>query len=344
MDYSIIKSLLSNLLYLINKIFQLFGYKLVIGSYSGKNTLILVFYKKLFLKRIQPVNNSLIGKAKFFEFDIFHQIYDRRAIFYNKWDLESTLVAALAQSSELFSDKDIFDLGSNYGIFSLPYVNDKSINSHILVEANPFLTTCLKKTFNDNQVILNNAITGKINPLNEFVNLNIIPGGSGSSSMDPNIKDKNPFFSYALDVKAITPSLLFQTYKKSNNAVIKMDIEKQELNLLRNGFLETLKKSYDNYVVLIEFLISENQSFINEEFIQYFANYPIILFGEHNWKKNPQRINKNDFLDGRNLNLKKFYDFNLTTGIQINLKNIHSLEILLFSDRNLATKFLKNAS
>lgn len=344
MNYSLIKSLLSNLLDLINKIFQLFGYKLVIGSYSGKNTLVLVFYKKLFLKRIQPVNKSLIGKAKFFEFNVFHQIYDRRAIFYNKWDLESTLVAALAKSSELFSDKDIFDLGSNYGIFSLPYIKNKSINSHILVEANPFLTTCLNKTFNDNQVILNNAITGKINPLNHFVNINIIPGGSGSSSMDPKINDNNPFFSYALDVKAITPSLLFQTYKKSNNAIIKMDIEKQELNLLRNGFLETLKKSYDNYIVLIEFLISDNDKLINEEFVNYFENYPIILFGEHNWKKNPQRINKNDFLDGRNLNLKNFYDLNLTTGIQINLKNISFVDILLFSDRNLATQFLKNAS
>lgn len=52
--------------------------------------------------------------------------------------------------------------------------------------------------------------------------------------------------------------------------MIKIDIEKQELNLLRNGFLDTIKKYYKNYVILIEFLISNTDNSINEEFCKYF--------------------------------------------------------------------------
>jgi signal transduction histidine kinase len=49
------------------------------------------------------------------------------------------------------------------------------VKNHILVEANPFLTTCLSRTFNGNQIILNNAITSELNSKNKFVNLNVIP-------------------------------------------------------------------------------------------------------------------------------------------------------------------------
>lgn len=336
----IIKKILSALLNLVNNILKLVGYKLILGPYSGRNLSVFIFYKKRFLQRFKSISHSLIGKTKFFNFNIFHQIYDRRAVFLNQWDQESTLVAALALASRAFEDKDIYDLGANYGIFSLPYIKDISVKNHILVEANPFLTTCLSRTFNGNQIILNNAITSELNSKNKFVNLNVIPGGSGSSSMDPGINVSYPFFSYALDVRSIDPTFLFKNYKKSNNALIKIDIEKQELNLLRNGFLDTVKKYYRNYVVLIEFLISNSNNSINEEFCKYFKDYPIILFGPHNWKSNNRKITKNDFLDGRNLNLNNFYDLYLSKGISLDLNKNDNVEILLFSNKSLASKFL----
>ena len=337
---SIIKKIFSTLLNIVNIFFKLAGYKLILGPYSGRNLSIFIFYKKIFLKRFETIDNSLIKKSKFFNFNIFHQIYDRRAVFFNQWDQESTLIAALALASKSFEDKDIYDLGANYGIFSLPYIKDISVKNHILVEANPFLTTCLNKTFNDNQIILNNAITSELNSKNKFVNLNIIPGGSGSSSMDSKINISNPFFSYALDVRPIDSTALFNNYKKSNNALVKIDIEKQELNLLRNGFLDTIKRFYKDYIILIEFLISDTDKSINEEFCKYFKDYPIILFGPHNWKNNISKITKSDFLDGRNLNLNDFYDLRLSKGISLDFNKNNCVEILLFSNKSLASKFL----
>jgi len=336
----LIKKILSALLNLVNNILKLVGYKLIHGPYREKNLSVFIFYKKVYLQKLNSINNSLIGKAKFFDFNIFHQIYDRRAVFINQWNIESTLIAALASASRVFKDKDVYDLGANYGIFSLPYIKDISVKNHILVEANPFLTTCLNKTFNDNQIILNNAITSELNSKNKFVNLNIIPGGSGSSSMSPEINVSNPFFSYALDVKPIDPTFLFENYKKSKNALIKIDIEKQEINLLRNGFFDTLKQHYKDYVILIEFLISDTDNSFNEEFCSYFKDYPIILFSPHNWKNNNHKITKNDFLDGRNLNLNDFYDLRLSKGISLDLNKNNCLEILLFSNESLASKFL----
>jgi FkbM family methyltransferase len=349
MNFSIIKKILPaikktfpTLLNFVNSILKLVGYKLILGPYSGYNLSVFILYKKKYLQRFKSINNSLVGKAKFFNFNIFHQIYDRRAVFFNQWDHESTLVATLALASKAFEDKDIYDLGANYGIFSLPYIKDTSVKNHILVEANPFLTTCLNKTFNDGQIILNNAITSELNSKNKFVNLNVIPGGSGSSSMDSEINVSHPFFSYALDVRSIDPTFLFKNYKQSNNALIKIDIEKQELNLLRNGFLDTIKEYYKDYIILIEFLISDTDNSINEEFCKYFRDYPIILFGPHNWKNSIRKITKNDFLDGRNLNLNDFYDLCLSKGISLDLNKNDYVEILLFSNESLASKFLKN--
>ena len=225
-----IKLSLNLILKLTNTFLRFFDYKVDIVPYSGKLISILILYKLSNRRQLNYLGDTLICKSKFFDYEIFHQSNDMRAIFPNEWQVDSVSIAILSKASKIFDEKDFYDFGANYGMFSLPYLNDKTIKSHIIVEANPFLITCLKKTFNKNQKIVNKALVGEKEYKSEKVNINIIPCGSGASSIDKEITSINPFLNYALDIDSTTPSILFKKYSKSKKALLKIDIEQQELN------------------------------------------------------------------------------------------------------------------
>lgn len=190
---------------LISKILSAFSFNLELVPYRNWTSNIFIIYKK-------KINYEL-EKKKYFNFDVFFQKSDLRAVFPNYWDEESTRIASLFSLNKLFHEFDFFDIGANYGIYSLPFIKSKKIGRHLIVEANPFLVTCLEKTFEKTRAnIISNAVTA-FNVKKKLL-FNIQPFGSGSSSLENSKKIRSPLSTLQLSVNSIGYYDMFQKYKE----------------------------------------------------------------------------------------------------------------------------------
>jgi FkbM family methyltransferase len=321
----------------LSKILSIIDLNLELVPYSNWSSSIFLIYKK------QNKKSFRLQKQNYFNFNIFSQESDLRAIFPNYWDEESTRIASLFSLSKLYDEFDFFDIGANYGLYSLPFLKSKKIGCHLIVEPNPFLITCLEKTFEKSKVkIISNALTA-CNKKKKLL-FNIKPFGSGSSSLETSTKIKSPppLSNLQLNVNNIGYRDMFRKYKTKKNVIIKIDIEGTEVNLLKNGLLDYLNRTYQNFIIMIEYVPKLYNRAQNNLFKKKLLNYHCITLTNTNFKSEVKYNNyKRDFLLKEN-SINRFYKSSCHKGIEhlVFEKNFLYSDILIFSSKKLAKQAL----
>ncbi len=317
---------------------NLVGFHNYIIPYSNMTSDVLVTFSK---------NNSRLNKSEtiqstfFFQYKIYYQNSDFRAYFNTNWDEEATRIIALYKAANLFTYKDFYDIGANYGLYSLPFLNDKNIKTKIALEPSPFLVPCLEKTLGKDFEIIQCAVTPpqkEEKNFDKYSSFNLMPMVSGGSSLSKKIN--KPFLSFEIKVRNYPIDMLLKNYKKSNAVIIKIDIEDAEIDLLRAGMIEEIKKNYLEFIILIEYIPKSKK--INKEFFSYFRNLYSIALSDLNWKGSKRFDYKLD-LKNKKLDLKKFYDLEINKGGEKYLNSdIKYSDIMFFSSQKLAEKFMVN--
>lgn len=315
--------------WILSKICSAFGFNLVL--YSNWSNIYLIFKKNKDKKYFG------IKKNTYFKYNVFSQESDLRAIFNNCWDEESTRIAVLVSLNKLFNKFDFFDLGANYGLYSLPFFNLDKVTSHLILEANPLLATCLKKTFSNSKVkIITNAIT--VTGQKKKLLFNINPFESGSSSLENPLIESYPLYKVQMDVDGISYSDMFNKYKMEKNVIIKIDIEGTEINLLKDGLLDYLKNTYQNFIIMLEYIPKFYSKEQNDFIKKQFSNYYCIPLTNYNYRNDPKNKNyKKDFFLNDNV-INRFYKTRYGNGIEwfANEKQLVYSDLIVFSSQKLA--------
>ena len=161
---------------------------------------------------------------------------------------------------------------------------------------------------------------------------------SGGSSLSKKIN--KPFLSFEIKVKNYPFDMLLKKYKKSNAVIIKIDIEEAEIEILRGGMIDEIKKNYPEFIIFIEYIPKNKE--MNKEFFSYFKNLYSIALSDINWKGSKRSDYKLD-LKNKQLDLKKFYDLKISKGGGKYLNSdIKYSDIIFFSSQELAKKFMEN--
>ena len=314
------------------------GFPNYIIPYSNMTSDVLVTFSKNNFKLNKSAN---IQSTSFFQYKIYYQNSDFRAYFKTNWDEETTRIIALYKAANLFTSKDFYDIGANYGLYSLPFLNDKNTKTKIAIEPSPFLVPCLEKTLGKDFVIIQCAVTPPqkgVKDAYKYSSFNIMPMASGGSSLSKKIN--KPFLSFEIKVRNYPFDMLLKKYKKSNAGIIKIDIEEAEIELLRGGMIDEIKKNYPEFIIFIEY-IPKNKK-MNKEFFSYFKNLYSIALSDINWKGSKRSYYKLD-LKNKQLDLKKFYDLKINKGGGNYLNSdIKYSDIIFFSSQELAKKFMEN--
>ena len=157
------------------KFFNLIGVWVASFPHSGKQVAIYMF-----TRANNPIisDHQLIKTNNFFEFLYFYQIKDFRGFESSKWNEETTRIFAMHKVTKFLKNFDYFDIGANYGLYSLPLLSSGT-GARVLIEPNPFVFKCLEKTYQQSEFeILNKAITSG----EEKISLQLMPHCSGGSS------------------------------------------------------------------------------------------------------------------------------------------------------------------
>ena len=280
-------------------------------------------------------NKSIVHSKKFLNSEVFFQSNDFRAYLPKTINEEIVRIGALAQSSLAFKNFDFYDIGANYGLYSVPIYEGRerlNVGSIVQVEPNPFLCFCLSRTFGDYAKLYKSAIGSKSET--ENIEITIKPSSSGASSILTS-NSKAMFQDFMLDTLALPVDLIFLENKVSENAVVKIDVEGLEKELLDNGLLQKINNHYNDFILFIEYLKSEDLH-NNENFLKYFDNHWCIVFTRNQWLENEAvalEPNTNVF----NLKISSFYKITLQQGIRNFISHsTDEADILLFSNKDIA--------
>ena len=310
---------------------NLFGYQIYLAPYSGWSSPVYLIYSK---------NNEFMGqglrKFSYFGKSVWCQSQDLRAYVRSIWDEESSRIKALFDCSNLFAQFDFFDIGANYGLYSLPFASNPRVGSCVLVEANPFLVTCLEKTFLDTRARVINKALWKSDDVNLL--FNIRPFASGASSLNLTHATA-PLQSLGLKLSSIGIKTLFGNHHQSRSAIVKLDIEGGEIDLLQENLLfASLSALYDDYVVMMEYIPKQYNvsqlAFLRKALS---ASYccPLANFNFIESKTSKPF----EFSHG---SISDFYDLNCQIGVEWfdSDPSFEYADILIFSSGELADKFM----
>ena len=327
---------LKDIIFLVfKKSLLIFGLSIELVPYSNwTSSIYLIFKKNLDIKYGIKQNN-------YFNFNIFSQESDLRAVFNNNWNEASTRIAALASLAKLFDKFDFYDVGANYGTYSLPFTNLDEVSSHVIVEANPILTTCLEQTFLKSKAkIISKAITVPGDA--KRMKFNIKPFASGASTLE-NIKKPTPLSSVQIDVECIDYKNLYETFKHSNNVIIKIDVEGTEIKLLKGNMLKYLDETYQSFIIMIEYIPKIYSVEQNNIYKKKLANYYCVPLTNYNFIRNSnyEHYQKNFFLHDNPI--KHFYKTRYGKGIDWFAENeeFSYSDIIIFSSEKLAIQAMK---
>jgi FkbM family methyltransferase len=307
-------------------------YKSVLIPYSDWKSPVYLTFKE----KYQPMG-PLVDSTVFFGAKVYYQKNDMRAAFNNYWDEESTRIYALYMASKSFGTFDWFDLGSNYGTYSIPFAG--GAGGKVLVEPNPFLVTCLRKTFTEKNVHIEDSAVNLLSEgRSDDVDFNLMPFGSGASSL--NYIDL-PYQVFSICVKSIAIPDLIRKNKKSSVAVIKMDLEGIELNLLDSGLMESFSEEYDDYILFIEYIKNAYSDQERLKFLNHFESYFCIALSDKNYLGG-RALTRNESFESSESALSEFYSLELTKGVSNLVKTqVEYADILVFSSEIVANQTLK---
>lgn len=333
----IVRKLIKFIYWILTKAFSAFGFNFKLVPYSDWSSTIYLLYKKNTSK-----NYNSLKQNNYFKFNVFSQESDLRADFKNLWDEEATRILTLFSLNKLFDKFDFFDLGANYGLYSLPFLKTNKVRSHIIVEPNPFLITCLEQTFSGSKAkIISKAITASNDQRNLL--FNIQPFFSGGSTLKFIPKYSNvPLSTLQIRVDAMSYPEMFNNYKVANKAIIKIDIEGSEVDLLKDGFLDHLNKIYEDFILMIEYIPEYYSKDEIKIFTSCFSNYYCLPLTNLNYIRASKYQNFDiDFFSNTN-SINKFYKINCGKGIDwfANEKNFLYSDLIFFSSKKLAENFM----
>lgn len=317
--------------FIFNKCFCIFGFNFKLVPYSDWTSKIFLIYKKKLHKK-----NFGLKQNCYFGFKVFSQGSDLRGVFKNCWDGESTRIAALFSLNKIFDKFDFFDLGANYGLYSLPFTNLEKISNHLIVEPNPFLTTCLERTFIHSKAqVISNAIT--VPDQNKKLLFNVKPFASGASSLIDSNRNISPLSILQINVESMSYKYMFDRYKSSKNAIIKIDIEGAEIDLLKDGFLKYLNKIYTNFIIMIEYIPSFYSNEQSDLFKKELSNYFCVPLTNLNFRDEIDKNYETNFFLNQN-SIAHFYKTKYDKGIEWFANDKHFLysDIIVFSNKKLA--------
>ena len=336
--FKFIKNKVNSFLFIIlRKSFSILGLNFEKVDYSDWTSSIYLLYRG---SKYNSKNTS-IKKVNYFKFNVFYQPSDLRAVFKNYWDDESTRIAALFSLNRLLYKYDFYDLGANYGLYSLPFSKSSKVDSLVVVEANPFLIPCLKKTFLTSKAkVISCAITDS--NLKDELLFNIKPFASGASSLETPLKHP-PLSTLQVGVEGLSYSRMFEKYKVAKQAIIKIDIEGSELSLLKDGFLDCLKRTYDDFIIMIEYIPKFYSKGEIDTFASYFSEFYTLPLTNLNFRNLSEfKDNEKDFLLNEN-SINRFYKTSYGKGIDwfANDKKLLYSDIIVFSSEKLAKEASK---
>jgi len=318
--------------WILRRSFSAFGFNFDLVPYSDWTSSIYLLYKKNVLKKYNGLKQN-----NYFKFNVFSQESDLRAVFENLWDEDATRILTLFSLNKLFDKFDFFDLGANYGLYSLPFSKIDKVSTHLIVEPNPFLTTCLEQTFLGSKAqIISNAITVPSQQKNLL--FNIQPFFSGGSTLKILPQYRPPLNTLQISVNSMSYPQMFDKYKVARNAIIKIDIEGSEIDLLKDGFLDYLTKIYEDFIIMIEYI----PEFYSKDDINIFtsrlSNYYCIPLTNLNYRSESKYEGYEiDFFLNKN-SINRFYKTNYEKGIDwfVNDKRFLYSDIIVFSSEKLA--------
>lgn len=278
---------------------------------------------------------SAVRSVPFLNSQVYLQSNDFRAYLPKTVNEEIVRISALAQSASAMNEFDFYDIGTNYGLYSVPiYEARKELNvgSMVQVEPNPFLCFCLSRTFDQDTKLYKTAIGAK--STKETVEITIKPSCSGASSLSTGA-GTGPFQDFMLDTVALPIDLILRENKVREKAVVKIDVEGLEKELLKNGLLRKLNQYYQDFVLFIEYINSEDENW-NQEFLEFFDNHWCMVFTRNQWIANGT-VELDPNINLFALNISSFYRVSLTRGIRNQFpKSAVEADILVFSSQEIA--------
>lgn len=351
-----IKIIISKIIIRICKVLiKSVGYKWLTLPYSSNRFTVhkLIKDNRLQSSPQDSYNLRPISSTSYFGHEVYHQTNDMRAHFPNLIDEDLTRILVLFAVINFYKKEHelhFLDIGANYGTYSLPCIE---LNiPHTLVEPNPFIVTCLHKTFTtDNATILSSAlVTNEAYDKNSEINMNIMPSLSGGSSIRNSISNSTAtqYEVYNLSVKAMTLNeILNHVSAKCDFCIIKLDIEGLELEMFENGFISSISERFSNFVLMVEYLpklMTERES---EIFVSHISEYKTLILSDKSYKPGNSSVSERhktlgSFFDG-NIRISDYYQKNISMNkeeIEKNLKNCNYADLVIFSSIDLAMSFM----
>lgn len=312
---------LRNIVY--RKILSIFGYWISSIPQSGGTDPVYLVTKS---SNSRLSNMGLIASNALFEFNYYYQKNDFRGLEKSDWNEETTRILAMYKIGKFFSDFDFFDIGANYGLYSLPLVANGT-GARVLLEPNPFIYKCLKKTFNETEFeLLNMGITcGQ-----DMLSMQLMPHCSGGSS---SVFKPRELLGFAIDVPGIGYEKLLKERKTSDKLFLKIDIEGAEIELLNNGFLNFISQNYNTFILFIE-LIGTADPDLLQSFQEHFGDMNHIVLSNNNWKNINHMAGDGTLRNNKN-SLKEFYTLRIDKGLNfMNEPGFCYADLIISNDEN----------
>lgn len=272
--------------------------------------------------------NDLRASYQFSEFDGFD------AAIIRTWNIVIALLHSRLQDNKTI----VFDIGANYGAYSLG-VDALGIKL-ALVEPNPMISICLEKTY-PNAYVLPKALVAENSQLARM-ELNMSPLASGGSTlckMRDNASTENLAFSIYCDT--LKPSELFSICNDANCAFIKLDMEGYEPELFRSGFMGQVSFRYPNFVMMVEYfkpiLSLDDQNLL----LETIGDYPCLVLSQPLQAYDAKLLNELRRPSTNSLNYQSIYRYfrnNLSTSrsqLEANVSLTDYADIIVFSSKSL---------
>ena len=284
---------------------------------------------------------SAMGSVQWNDHKFWYQVNDLRSdCSFNGNRLDSAIpIIALGAIGKIIQNVHdsrlaFYDIGANYGTYSTPFL---FLNSEIiLVEPNPFLAACLRRTYPNGHVLERAFID--INFNEKSIPINILPSASGSSSTTENVSNANDK-SFVLDASVIKQDELFEKACPSTTPIIKLDIEGVEASLFRSGFLDFLKQKYKSFVLMCEYetnaLSSRESKFLLDALNEFdsIVIHPYTMLNRNNLKQE-MKYSINDIIR-QNITLRDLLNpraFAKKGNLMDSIADLPYADIIIFSD------------
>jgi FkbM family methyltransferase len=199
------------------------------------------------------LNVPTVASRKFFNKNIYIQTGDFRSYIDEKYIEEVSRILLLKNLQLKLEYVDFYDIGANYGLYSV-LLNDKA--NITIVEPNPFIVHCLKKTFLRRlNVVIENVALSPLKGGGEC-NIDIMPRHSGGSSVKEGGLTNNKFLheKFTLTTRIISlPELISKRSSENDTAIIKIDIEGIEPDIFSSkNTINYISSRYHNFIIFIE--------------------------------------------------------------------------------------------